>query len=155
MKAHRVVHAFGLADSICVVHVRLPRHDRLDYDVFYFSHHFVRVCSLRVQYFQDGEKRSFVTLLLVTVVSRVLFVVVSVFVLLLGLRPAEAAHHRRMPAPLARRRRGRLHGSYPAPECNYSIAPHPPGSRVRLSSPLAAIQLPSAASWLPSTYSAP
>ena len=56
LEAHRVVDAFGLADSVHVVHVWLANDYCLHDDVLDFFPYLVRIAALLVDDLHDGEE---------------------------------------------------------------------------------------------------
>ena len=75
LEAHRVVDAFGLADPVHVVHVRLANDYRLHYDVLDLFPNLVGVATLLVDDLHDGEERALVACLLLVLVVVVVAVV--------------------------------------------------------------------------------
>lgn len=84
LKAHGVIEALRLTNSVHVIHVRLSSNHSLDDDVLYLSHDLVGVCSLWEKDLENGEQRSFVAFFFISIVV-VLFVVVSILTVFFGL----------------------------------------------------------------------
>lgn len=79
LKAHGIVQALRLADTVHVVHVGLSTYNSLDDDVLDLCHDLVRISSLRQQDLQDCRQASLMTFFFISVV---IFIVIIVTILI-------------------------------------------------------------------------